>query len=42
MASPFDKLRVTPIQTTAHKSSVFLSLSKETRAKNAGEGAGAP
>ena len=36
-ASPFDRLRVTP-----SNNSVILSLSKETRAKIAGEGVGGP
>ena len=36
MASPFDKLRVTPLPTQRYcVNSVFLSLSKETRATKA-------
>jgi hypothetical protein len=44
MASPFDKLRVTPLPTQRYcVNSVFLSLPKETRAKKrAGEDAGGP
>jgi len=44
VASPFDKLRVTPMQQRrAFQSSVTLRLSKEIRVNRiAGEGAGGP
>ena len=41
MASPFDKLRVTPLPTQRYGvNSVLLSLSKETRAKKRAGDAG--
>jgi hypothetical protein len=44
VASPFDKLKVTPMQPRRRlQNSVILSLSKETRATSiAGEDAGGP